>query len=368
MSDDTKGFNPEFDDDKASNVLYVGKENIKSDGTSYRKLEILIDQEDSYLSEKNKEYESTPTKFTINSEVILYHSDGGQQKIHCWLMESADNRSINAISISRRTSKGVYGSSEITLTLDAIIALKKFLDNLFYIDMTKKSKFKIPMSELNCSIQPNFSKIISGDEFIELIKANIQNTDDFYKLLSLQKMDIAVKSLEKIISGEYVNEVSIQKFLKENIWMFGNDYAFVVQNNKISPTNILDLMPQNMESYVDIIEVKLPIERLFNYDSSHQNYYPTSNLTKAIAQTQNYIFELENKTHDEQYQQINSCRVIKPRGIILCGSDRDLNDDEKKYLRILNSSFHNIMVITYQQLLEKARNTIAFSKSKDENL
>jgi hypothetical protein len=367
MSDEIKGFNPEFDDYKASNVLYVGKENKKSDGSIYRKLEVILDQGANYLSDKNKEHESTPIKFSIKDDIILYSSDSGQQKIHCWLMESDNNRSINAINISRRTGKGVYGSQEVTLTLDAIIALKKFLDNLFYIDMTEKSKFKIPISELNCSIQSTFSKIISENEFIELIKANVKNTDDFYKLLSLQKMNIAVKRLEEIILGDYKNEVSIQKFLKENIWLFGNDYALVVENNKINSTNILDLIPQNIESYVDIIEVKLPSESLFNYDSSHQNYYPTSNLTKAIAQTQNYIFEMENKTHDEKYQEINNCRVVKPRGIILYGSGRELNNDEGKYLRILNSSYHNIKVITYQQLLEKARNTIAFSKSMDDN-
>jgi len=44
-----------------------------------------------------------------------------------------------------------------------------------------------------------------------------------------------------------------------------------------------------------------------------------------------------------------------------------LSDDEKKYLRVLNSSFHNLQIITYQQLLEKARNTIDFSKHMPEN-
>lgn len=363
MSGEIKGFNPEFDDNKTTGVLHVSKDIGKADGSGYRKIEILIDQEENYLSERNKEYESTPVKFFNKEEEILYRSDSGQQKIHCWLMESDDNRSINAINISRRTGKGVYGSQEVTLTADAIIALKKFLDNIFYIDTKRKSKFSIPLSELNCSIPSTFSKIITEEEFLELIKANINNTDDFYKLLSLQKMDIAIKSLENILLGDYINEIFIQKFLKENIWMFGNDYAFVVENNKINPSNILDLMPQNIENYVDIIEVKLPNERLFSYDNSHQNYYPASNLTKAIAQTQNYIFELEAKTCDEIYQQINNCKVIKPRGIILCGADQVLNEDEKKYLRILNASYHNIQIITYQQLLEKAHNTIDIIKS-----
>lgn len=358
MSTEKMGFDPQYDDDKISDALYVGKDNQKPDGSSFRKVEVLIDQEENYLSSKNKENGSTLVKFSIKEDVVLYRSNSGQQKIHCWLMESADSQSINAINISRRTGKGVYGSQEVTLTSGAIVALKKFLDNIFCIDSKNKSKIKIPISELNCSIQSSFSDIVSDEEFAELIKANIKNTDDFYKLLSLQKMEIAIKRLEDIISGDYKNEVAIQKFLRDNIWMFGNDYVFVVEGNKINANNILDLIPQNIESYVDIIEVKLPTEKLFHFDTSHQNYYPTADLTKAIAQTQNYIFELESKTHDKTYQQMNNCRIIKPRGIILYGSDQELNYEEKKYLRVLNASYHNLQTITYRQLLEKARNTI----------
>ncbi len=120
----------------------------------------------------------------------------------------------------------------------------------------------------------------------------------------------------------------------------------------------MDIIPINIESFVDIIEVKLPNEDLFNFDESHSNYYAKSGLTKAIAQTQNYIFELENKTKDKEYQEKNSCKIIRPRGIVLFGSNRELNEEETKYLRILNSSYHNIKIMTYQQLLDRAQNTI----------
>lgn len=144
--------------------------------------------------------------------------------------------------------------------------------------------------------------------------------------------------------------------------MFGNEYGYIVEDEKINSQNILDLIPKNFESYIDIIEVKLPKENLFNYDKSHNNYYSSSKLTKAIAQTQNYIYELEKKSQDTQYQKDNECIIIRPRGIILIGSALELNQDERKYLRILNSSYHNLQIITYQQLLERAKNTIKTTK------
>lgn len=130
----------------------------------------------------------------------------------------------------------------------------------------------------------------------------------------------------------------------------------------INSKNILDGIPKNLENFIDVIEVKLSEVQLFHYDKGHNNYYPSSELTKAIAQTQNYIFELEKMTINEKFQLDNDCKIIKPRVIILIGTKGDLCEEEQQYLRILNSSFHNIVIITYQQLLEKAKNLLFRSK------
>lgn len=358
---DDKGFDPNYDDYKESNTLHVGKLHNNPDGSSYRKVELILDQKENYASKKNKEASSQAKEFEVLKEVVLYESHSGQQKIHCWLMQDKDQKYIRALNISRRTEKGAYGSQEVTLNLEAVCGLKQFLDNLFLLDSSKPAKFKIPLSMPNSSIKPSYTSIINKDEFLQLIHANIRNTDDFYSLLAIQKKSLAVERFEKIVDGDYKNEAEIQKFLQQNIWMFGNEYTFVVEENKINAQNILDIIPQDIESFIDIIEVKLPNEALFNFDSSHNNFYCKSALTKAIAQTQNYIFELENKSNDEQYQKKNGCRIIKPRGIILFGSKKTLSTEEIKYLRILNSSYHNMQIITYQQLLIKAKNSIKYN-------
>lgn len=350
-----KGFDPEYDDNKQNDVMYFSAAKKKEDGSTYRKVELLIEESVSHLSEKNKEVDSSPVEFSIKESIMLFQSPGGQQKMQCWLMESTSGKHLQAIHISRRTSKGVYGSQEVTLRFEEIFKLRAFLNNLTVVDTPERTKIPISTQRTNSDTPP---QILSDREFSELIKANIRNTDDFYKLLSIQKMELAVTRLEEIVTGDYKNEVDIQCFLKENLWMFGNDYVYIVENGKINAQNILDMVPQNFESYIDIIEVKLPKERPFNFDDSHKNYYSTSHLTKAIAQTQNYIFELEKKTVDEEYQKENSCKVIRPKGIILFGSQDPLNEEERQYLRILNSSYHNLQVITYQQLLEKAKNTL----------
>lgn len=350
-----KGFDPEYDDNKRNDVMYFSAAKKKEDGSTFRKVELLIEESASHLSEKNKEVESTSVEFAINEKITLFQSPGGQQKIQCWLIETTYGKYPQALHISRRTGKGVYGSQEVTLRFEEIFKLREFLNNLTVVNTPERTKIPISIQGIKGGTTP---QIISDREFIELMKANITNTDDFYKLISIQKIELAVTRLEKIIAGDYKNEVDIQHFLKDNLWMFGNDYVYIIENGKINAQNILDMVPQNFESYIDIIEVKLPKERLFNFDESHKNYYSTSHLTKAIAQTQNYVFELEKKTADEGYQNENACKVVRPKGIILFGSQDTLSEEERQYLRILNSSYHNIQVITYQQLLEKAKNTL----------
>ena len=362
MSDSYKGFDPKYDDSKETNTILFGKSIKKPDGSSYRKVELLIDEDVSYLSEKNTETISEPVGFSILDDIILFKTPGGQQKIHCWLMESTSGKWFQAIRLSRRTCKGVYGSQEITLQFNAVLALREYLNNLFVVDSDIKTRIPIVSRKVD---EDNTLKMMSESEFIELIRANINSTNDFYKLLSIQKMELSIEQLERIINGEFTNELEIQLFLKDNIWMFGNDYVHVAENGRINPQNILDMIPRNFESFIDIIEVKLPTEKLFNFDPGHKNYYSSAPLTKAVAQTQNYIFELEKKTTDEMYQEDNNIKVIRPNGIVLYGSHEPLSGEEQQYLRILNSSYHNLQIITYQQLLEKAKNTLRVWLEKD---
>ena len=372
----TLGFNPNYDDKKVENEIYIGKSITDEElEKSYRSVSVIIQEELGLLSEKNykieekqreylpnedKEFVAEKEEFNISKSLTLYTSPSGQQKFACWLLTDKDSKGITGLHISRRTKKGVYSNEEVTLSPKGIVALKNFLNTIPIIDTKKAESYKIPLF-VN---EVKDKKVLTSEEFDNLIKQNITGIDDYYKLLLIRKMELGIKQLEKIISGEYKNEVEIQKFLRKNIWMFGNSYSFVIDDTKINSANILDLIPKNLDNFLDIIEVKLPNIELFHFDDNHKNYYPSSSLSKAIAQTQNYIFEFEQKTNDKEYQEKNNCKIIKPRGIIIIGTKEPLNEDENKYLRILNSSYHNIYIMTYHQLLDRAKRVFEVNSKK----
>ena len=63
--------------------------------------------------------------------------------------------------------------------------------------------------------------------------------------------------LEEIVSGNHGNEVSIQKFLKKNLWLFGNEYALVfLVFRSVVPTKVArhgKAFVFNVDSDVEIV-------------------------------------------------------------------------------------------------------------------
>lgn len=47
---DTKGFEPEYDDKKETDTIIFGKAKSTLDGSTFRKVELLIDENISYIS------------------------------------------------------------------------------------------------------------------------------------------------------------------------------------------------------------------------------------------------------------------------------------------------------------------------------
>jgi hypothetical protein len=356
-----EGFDPQYDDNKEEDVLYLGKVNTnKNSGTRYRKAEILFSADKMPL-QKFKETKKI-VKAEVLNDIVLYETGSGQQKIHCWIEEykSGELPYINGLRISRRTSKGTYASQEICLNFEATIKLKKFLDNILSSNFNDTAKRKIKIDKF-LTVNQDFKTIkISQRDFENIISYNLENIDKYDAMIEIIKRQNAIIRLEEIINNEnsYTNEVDINKFLSNNLWMFNNEYVFFSKENKINAQNILDLVPSTFDGYIDIIELKLPNVKIFNFDTSHKNYYPSASLTKAISQCMNYIIEMEKLL-------INKPSFYKPKATIIIGSDKDLLKEENDFLRLLNSNYHNIKIYTYQQLLMKAKNSLNFIKGQN---
>ncbi|MFW6027146.1 MAG: Shedu anti-phage system protein SduA domain-containing protein [Candidatus Woesearchaeota archaeon] len=106
-----------------------------------------------------------------------------------------------------------------------------------------------------------------------------------------------------------------------------------------------------------MIEIKRPDGKLkfWNKTKDHGNYIHTSNLVKAIMQSIKYIYEVERKANDLKFHnRVDNVKIIKPRCALIFGRSNDWNNDHKEAYRILNFSFHNLTILTYDYVLERA--------------
>ena len=119
----------------------------------------------------------------------------------------------------------------------------------------------------------------------------------------------------------------------------------------------------NVYNYLDIYEIKRPQTNLLKLDSSRGNYYWDGEVSKAIAQTENYI-DLINKNAHAFVNEVRQKRgldikVVRPRGFVIVGNRDQLTKDKMRDdFRLLASASKNVDVIPFDDLLGNLKNLL----------
>lgn len=221
-------------------------------------------------------------------------------------------------------------------------ALRKFLTTVA-TDTNGLEKMK--------EVLKNFGVLRVGDidDFVEKSKA----VKLFEKILNNQGDFDKYKSEQNIGKDEEV----WQQFFETNPWILGSDFVEILDERVIDEESITDIPVKDYDGFVNIIELKLPTEEFWT-----QDIMPISNLTKAIVQCMRYVTEMERRMNDHKKLSKLGASILKPRITLLFGRSSDWNDDKREQFRILNSSFHNISILTYDHVLLRAQNIIKTQK------
>lgn len=216
--------------------------------------------------------------------------------------------------------------------------LKKFL-NTVAADKDGREKMK--------EILKNFNAIRKGDINESVERNNAVNIFD--KILNDQEEFKKLK--EKMNVGK--NEEVWQRFFERNSWILGSDFVEILDERVLDEENICDLPVKDYDGFVNIIELKLQTEDFWTKENN-----PAANLTKAIMQCMRYITEAERRMNDKKKTDKLGANILKPRITLLFGRSDSWNDEQKEQFKILNSSFHNISILTYDHVLNRAKKII----------
>lgn len=211
------------------------------------------------------------------------------------------------------------------------------------------------------SVANALTSVLSQDEII----AHLQNTDITDELanalkgsIRLKDMKAAVNQLRNHLNNQENNEKIYQKWCEEYPWAFGNSYVVNDDIRAISPHDHLDLMLSNViAGYRDVIELKRPNMEVMNYDSSHRNFYFSSEVSKAIGQCHRYL-DTFNEVASKGLQDHPEVVAYHPRATIVIGRSHDWTPEKHKALHGLNSRLTNLSIMTYDHLLNQGERLV----------
>lgn len=294
-------------------------------------------------------------------------------RIHLRVTYLANSEKITGVEIAKVDGDKVEKIHFSTLDFERILQLLSLFSELDLKAVINKTVVFDESFIGNAAEINRFLKLIASDPEG---KDKISEVAKNYGLIKIGDIDnvvqknAAVELFEKILndSGEfqkYKTELGVgkdeevwQRFFSENSWILGADFVEILDERRIDVENITDYLLKSFDGFVDIIELKLPTAPFWTSE-----YIPKSELTSATMQCNRYILQTERKINDLEFnKKIKNTPIVKPRITLIYGRSNSWRDPEKEAYRVLNSSYSNLNIISYDHLLERAKRLIGISK------
>lgn len=296
---------------------------------------------------------------------FIKHSDPTKERDLC--IKITKSKKTSGFSISE-VEINMREKAILTLRdkLSELLALKKIPENGNFLLVRIGDEQQVDLSGLDTSdVAKALISVLENDEIIEHIDA-IDFSDSlafaFRNSIKIKSLIKAMDELEAALETEN-SEQYYQEWCERNGWVFGNQYVMRDTERRISRNDNVDLLASSVVTgYRDIIELKKPTFSVLNYDSNHDSYYFSAEVSKAIGQCHRYL----DVFSEEAVAGLRDNREIvayHPRATIVVGRSNDWSEDQHRALHGLNSRMNGISILTYDHLLLQGRRLIDMLRS-----
>lgn len=173
----------------------------------------------------------------------------------------------------------------------------------------------------------------------------------------------ALAELEGLVE-QGASEAEFQRLLEANAWMFGTEYAVLLNRRKWVRDDQQDFMlRRTADDYLEIVEIKTPLggKSLFLPDPSRHSMYARAELSQAVGQAIRYIEQVEGQRASIRLEDEEDPLKVQARVIL----GRDGDAQQRKALRTFNSHLHRVEVLTFDHLVRIARRAISMFSRGD---
>ena len=264
-----------------------------------------------------------------------------------------------------RTASGLILNEKkcVNLNPDATIKLQQELETCLAVCnkgtegsfMVLKTDSTANRTEEDVSkIVAAFDSIITQPDIVEHLKT-VEFSQELLQALKtsirLSEMKTAISELKEYLENSENTEQVYQQWCERHTWIFGNAFLLKDEIRSISAGDKIDIMlPKVIGGYRDIIELKRSNMTVINKDDSHNSFYFSAEVSKAIGQVHRYldVFLEEASKGLRDHPEIIA---YHPRATIIIGRSNEWDSIKQKALHGLNSRLLNITVMTYDHLL-----------------
>lgn len=199
-------------------------------------------------------------------------------------------------------------------------------------------------------------------KMLEFILNNNVIPEDLEVGLTHARRSRAIDEFNNLLELDHV-ENKWQQWFQTNSWVLGSDFVKVLDERAIDTKNISDFLMKSYDGFLDVVEVKRPEGNLQFWASTkdHDNWIPHTDLIKAITQASIYIHEVEREANDLKFYERVGVKAIKPRCTLIYGRSHDWDKSKQEAFRLLNSNYHNLTIMTYDHVLDRAKRILGKS-------
>jgi hypothetical protein len=178
---------------------------------------------------------------------------------------------------------------------------------------------------------------------------------------------LAVEEFEQhLMAGDW-DEHLWQAYFQRNEWIFGHNLVLVggttLKGWGGQRTDII-IYTQAKARFTVLVDLKRPDSELVGRKEYRNKVYPLGeDLTGGASQLQSYCrtWAIEGSRQEENAADLQESSIFtyEPRGILVIGNLKELDNQNKRAtFELFRRNLHNPEIITYDELLERARFTV----------
>jgi hypothetical protein len=294
-------------------------------------------------------------RVTTLCEVTLIRKAGKfTPRLRIWKRDESEKKAATAKVGDEKAYKSIKAGVSLDECHETFWTLINFLLSFRDFDIPRSSFAVVETADWSF-VQKVLTSFRTPEVQELLISAKKDDVNNLFAAVRQAKNKQALKELRTLIE-ENVTELRFQEWFQENTWAFGIEYLKIYDTSKIGIHSDSDFVAQSLDSYHDLIELKRPSTELLRFDSSHRDFYPSVDLSKAIGQAVDYLYAMERSRNElEEADQIT---VLKPRIKIIAGLTTDYTPNQKRALRLIKNGLHGMEIISYDQVVARAQKLI----------